>query len=315
MPVPVELAGIWRLVTAQAAVCNRRVTTIAAAIKPATAAPSTSHHSQYRYNGLMKRILGLLFLGIMLSAAAVAGDKKLIALTFDDGPRPYVLLGTKATGAPPGLLDLLDRQKVKATFFVMGWRLTPKTFGDRREPNIGVTCLDAAQLVRQHGHEIENHTYSHIQLRLAERQHGEAWVLGDIDRGARLIQAVTHAQPRYLRPPDWIMWAELQKKLEDRGYTVMSISPARPLALRDVNSQDYLCAGAHPAHCPKPSLAAAVIRQIAARERQGGDTHILVFHELSTTVASLETLVPELQARGYKFVTLDQYMKEVGAGH
>jgi peptidoglycan/xylan/chitin deacetylase (PgdA/CDA1 family) len=40
-----------------------------------------------------------------------------------------------------------------------------------------------------------------------------------------------------------------------------------------------------------------------------------VFHELSTTVASLETLVPELQARGYKFVTLDQYMKEVGAGH
>lgn len=58
--------------------------------------------------------------------------QKLIALTFDDGPRPYVLYGVKqpgaASGATPGLLDVLDRNGVKATFFYMGWRLTPKTW-------------------------------------------------------------------------------------------------------------------------------------------------------------------------------------------
>jgi peptidoglycan/xylan/chitin deacetylase (PgdA/CDA1 family) len=259
----------------------------------------------------MKRIVVLLGCVFLLSAAGLAADQKLIALTFDDGPRPYVLLGTKTPQVRPGLLDLLDQNHIKATFFVMGWRLTPKSFGDRREPNIGVTCRDAAQLVLQRGHEIENHTYSHIQLRLAEKQHGYAWVLGDIDHGANMIKELTHTQPKYLRPPDWIMWPELQKNLESRGYTVMSISSDKPVALRDVNSQDYLCAGAHPIQCPKPSLAASLLRQIGVREKQGVYTHILTLHELSTTVASLETLIPELKARGYQFVTLEQYMKEV----
>ena len=73
--------------------------------------------------------------------------EKLIALTFDDGPRPYVLYGMKQPGAAatPGMLDVLDRNGVKATFFYMGWRLTPKTWGETpHETNIGITCLDAA---------------------------------------------------------------------------------------------------------------------------------------------------------------------------
>ena len=51
---------------------------------------------------------------------------RLIALTFDDGPRPWVLKGNSEPGhASPSLLDLLDREGAKATFFVMGWRLAP----------------------------------------------------------------------------------------------------------------------------------------------------------------------------------------------
>jgi hypothetical protein len=46
---------------------------------------------------------------------------KLIALTFDDGPRPWVLRGNSAAGhASASLLDLLDRQGAKATF--LPWR-------------------------------------------------------------------------------------------------------------------------------------------------------------------------------------------------
>ena len=63
---------------------------------------------------------------------------------------------------------------VKATFFYMGWRLTPKTWGETpHETNIGVSCLDAAHDVLRRGHEIENHTYSHADLRIAERKKGE----------------------------------------------------------------------------------------------------------------------------------------------
>ena len=51
---------------------------------------------------------------------------KLIALTFDDGPKPYVLMGTRSGKGvtSQSLLALLDQQEVKATFFVMGWRLS-----------------------------------------------------------------------------------------------------------------------------------------------------------------------------------------------
>jgi len=259
----------------------------------------------------MKRWLAALFACLFLSPlAARAGEQKLIALTFDDGPRPYVLLGRPGEH---GLLDLLDRQQVKATFFVMGWRLTPGTHGDRHEPQTEVTCLEAAREVVRRGHEIENHSYSHVQFRLFEKQHGEGSAVADVDRAAALIKSLTGRAPQFVRPPDWITWSTLDQQLEARGYRVMSIGDENPPALRDINSADYLCAGEHPADCPKPSLNDFVRRQIEQRERHGVTTHILVFHELSSTVTALETLIPELKARGYRFVRLDEYMKLAGA--
>jgi peptidoglycan/xylan/chitin deacetylase (PgdA/CDA1 family) len=209
-------------------------------------------------------------------------------------------------------LDVLDRGGVKATFFVMGWRLTPKTWGEgRSETNIGVTCLDAAREVLRRGHEIENHTYGHADLRIAERKKGEAWVLADVDHGAQVVKAVTGSQPRYLRPPDWDLPDDARRDLEKRGYRILTISSENPIALRDVNSQDYLCAGAHPAKCPKPSLAESVLKQIEQRERRGVTTHILAFHELTSTTAMMPEMIAALKRRGYRFVTVDEYMKLV----
>jgi peptidoglycan-N-acetylglucosamine deacetylase len=245
------------------------------------------------------------------TTSASAGDK-LIALTFDDGPRPYVLFGSKEHPAP-GLADILDKNGVKATFFVVGWRLTPKTWGEpRHEENVGMTCLDAAQQLLKRGHELEDHTYSHIELRSAERKNGEKWVIGDVDRGAQAIKAVTGVQPRYVRPPDWIITSDARQDLQQHGYRVLSISSENPMALRDVNSLDYLCAG-KAVGCPKPSLADAVLKQIEWREKKGTYTHILAFHELSTTAAIMPQLITNLKLRGYRFVTLTEYMKLVGS--
>lgn len=240
---------------------------------------------------------------------ASPGDK-LIALTFDDGPRPYVLFGNKGLHPAPGLADILDQNGVKATFFVVGWRLTPKTWGEpRHEDNIGITCLDAAQQLIRRGHELEDHTYSHLELRSAEKKNGEQWVMHDVDRGAQAIKAVSGSQPRYVRPPDWIITNDARRDLEQQGYRVLTISAENPMALRDVNSLDYLCAGRNPAGCPKPSLADGVLKQVEQREKRGTYTHILAFHELSTTAAVMPRLIGELKARGYRFVTLAEYMK------
>ncbi|HEX9254629.1 MAG TPA: polysaccharide deacetylase family protein [Candidatus Angelobacter sp.] len=237
--------------------------------------------------------------------------EKLIALTFDDGPRPYVLFGSKESNHGPGLVDILDQNGVKATFFVVGWRLTPKTWGEpRHEEDIGVSCLDAAERLIRRGHELEDHTYSHLELRTAEKKNGEQWVMSDVDRGAQAIKAVTGSQPRYVRPPDWIITSDARHDLERQGYRILTISSENPMALRDVNSLDYLCAG-KAVGCPKPSLPDAVLQQIEQREKKGTYAHILAFHELSTTAAIMPRLISDLKARGYRFVTLTEYMRLV----
>lgn len=249
----------------------------------------------------------------MNNTTSASPSDRLIALTFDDGPRPYVLFGSKGAHPAPGLAEILDQNEVKATFFVVGWRLTPKTWGEpRHEEDIGITCIEAAEQLVRRGHELEDHTYSHLELRSAEKKNGLPWVRHDVDRGAEAIKAVTGTQPHFVRPPDWIIATDARRDLEQQGYRVLTISSENPIALRDVNSLDYLCAG-KAVGCPKPSLADAVLKQVEQRERKGTYTHILAFHELSTTAAAMPRLISELKARGYHFVTLTEYMKLVAS--
>lgn len=67
-------------------------------------------------------------------------DKKVIYLTFDDGPIPEVT---------PWVLDLLDRYGIKATFFMVGDNV-------RKHPEV------YAEVVRR-GHIVGNHTMHHLQ--------------------------------------------------------------------------------------------------------------------------------------------------------
>ena len=145
-----------------------------------------------------------------------------------------------------------------------------------------------------------------------DRRYGEAWIMADIEKGSRIIQSVTGARPRFLRPPDWDIWPELQQRIEAAGYHVMSKSSAYPPDLRDVDSEDYFCAGRDRSKCPKPSDYEYVVRTLEQRERRGVFDHILVFHELPESVELLSRLISELKRRGYSFVTLSQYMQAMG---
>jgi peptidoglycan/xylan/chitin deacetylase (PgdA/CDA1 family) len=251
--------------------------------------------------------------GSAASGSSRPAGEKLIALTFDDGPKPYVLMGTRSGrgDASPSLLALLDREGVKATFFVMGWRLSKNADEWCRRVEGGV-CREATEEEHRRGHEIENHTYGHGDFGLMQKRYGEAWVLDDVERASRAIQAITGVRPAYLRPPNWHIWPELQAKIEARGYRVMTKSKSVPPALRDVDSEDYFCVGRDP-RCPKPSDYDYVLRSIEERERQGVYDHILVFHEYPQSVELLAPLIPELKRRGYRFVLLRDYMAALRA--
>ena len=97
-----------------------------------------------------------------------------IGLTFDDGPRPS---GT------PAVLDMLAREAVKATFYLVGEQV-------ERWPEL------AARTAAE-GHEIGIHGYHHtLLLRRSPRALGR-----DLDRAAAIIREATGATPISYRPP------------------------------------------------------------------------------------------------------------------
>ena len=101
-------------------------------------------------------------------------DEKVVALTFDDGPKP---------GLTEPLLDLLTAQGVPATFFVIGRHVMEYPDLTRK--------IDAA------GMEIANHSYTHPNLtKISDRD-----VAREMMQTQAAVQAVTGKTPRYMRPP------------------------------------------------------------------------------------------------------------------
>lgn len=100
---------------------------------------------------------------------------KYVALSFDDGP------SLKCT---PMMLDVLEENGVKASFFLIGQNINEETAPIIR------------RMVRM-GCDVENHTYSHPNL----TQIPDAQILEEVAKTDSLIELYAGTKPRYLRPP------------------------------------------------------------------------------------------------------------------
>jgi peptidoglycan/xylan/chitin deacetylase (PgdA/CDA1 family) len=100
--------------------------------------------------------------------------KPCIALTFDDGPNPMVT---------PAVLEVLARQRVKASFFVLGMLVPGQEATVRR--------------MHHDGHEIGNHSWSHPDLTKLTPEQAEE----QIQSTQRVIASAGVPAPRVLRPP------------------------------------------------------------------------------------------------------------------
>jgi peptidoglycan/xylan/chitin deacetylase (PgdA/CDA1 family) len=104
----------------------------------------------------------------------VPTDRKLIALTLDDGPVPAYT---------NNYLEMLRDRKVRATFSL-----------------VGATALAHRDIVARQiglGHELENHSYSHRNLAGLSAARADAEVV----RGAEVLERLTGRRPRFFRPP------------------------------------------------------------------------------------------------------------------
>ncbi len=130
-------------------------------------------------------------LGVQDTTASGSG----YALTFDDGPHAQ---GT------PAILEALARERVGATFFLVGEQL-------QRNPGLGREIVAA-------GHEVALHCHRHRNLlRLSPRQ-----VRDDIARAQDLIEAHTGRSPKLYRPPYGVLNAAALALARRHGWrTVM----------------------------------------------------------------------------------------------
>jgi len=116
------------------------------------------------------------------------------ALTFDDGPHAQ---GT------PAVLEILAREGVRATFFLVGEQI-------RRNPALPREILDA-------GHEIGLHCDRHRNLlRLGPRQ-----VREDLARAEDAIAASTGRAPLLYRPPYGVLNGAALRLARSRGWRTL----------------------------------------------------------------------------------------------
>ncbi len=189
-------------------------------------------------------------------------DEKVIALTFDDGPhRKYT----------DEILDILKQYEIKATFFVIGKNAE--------------TYPDKLKRISDEGHEIGNHTYSHIT---AEKT-GKSNFKSELEKTHGIIKRITGKEPVLFRPPTGYCNTLAVKSATEMDYKII---------MWTVDTKDW-------AHSSKESIEKTVRSHVC-----GGS--IILFHDYITapspTPNALSKIIPELLEEGYRFVTVSELL-------
>ncbi len=119
------------------------------------------------------------------------GQRRSVALTFDDGP----------SESTPLLLEELSRFGIHATFFPIGTNV-------RRLP-------ETARLVAAAGHEFGNHTETHPRLWLQSPH----VIASEVDRAQETLAAICAVKPRWFRATYGVRWPGLRAALGRHGMT------------------------------------------------------------------------------------------------
>lgn len=175
----------------------------------------------------------------------------------------------------PEILDVLKKNHAKATFFLIGKYI-------KEYPEL------VTREVRE-GHELGNHTYSHVLLSRKKKSD----FLEEINRTERLINKFQRPpRIKYLRPPggninrrtvrlsrkhnfEIILWSWHQ---DPRDWTNPGVSKIITHVLKNIHNGDII-----------------LLHDSGGNRRQ--------------TVTALKVILPILQKRGYRFVTLHELLK------
>ena len=186
-----------------------------------------------------------------------------IALTFDDGPHP------KWT---PEILDILEDFDIRATFFVIGKNLD--------------LYPDIVKRITEEGHEIGNHSYSHIYLDRCKN----SVLPKELDKVNTMIKERYNRDISVVRPPGGLYNDNLENYAKSIGMNIV---------LWSVDTRDW-------DHTDPKQIIENVLNNTSS-----GD--IILMHDFITgsspTPEVLRSVIPTLLNRGFEFVTVSELIK------
>jgi peptidoglycan/xylan/chitin deacetylase (PgdA/CDA1 family) len=229
-------------------------------------------------------VLSLIAYGYFIPASSVFGKvysegspaSQEVALTFDDGPNdPYT----------SQILDILANYHIHATFFLIG-------------KNVEL-YPDTARRILAEGNVIGNHSYSH-HANHALTEYGAR----DLQKAEQVIFNITGVSPHLYSPPHGKKSPWELEAVKDEGMIEVTWSVS-------ANDQHVLAYFGK----PTPEIFA---KEIVRRTKPGG---IILMHDgyglshnttqadKSLTVQALPLIIQQLQAKGYRFVTVPEMLK------
>ena len=191
--------------------------------------------------------------------------RRALALTFDDGP----------SESTPALLELLDRHRARATFFLVGAHV-------RRLPAMARAALAA-------GHELGNHTDGHPALYFRS----PGFIEGELARAQDAIAGAAGVRPKWFRPPYGARWFGLGAAQRRHGLTgVMWTCIARDWTL----PAEAIAARLRRATRPGAILCLHDGRALAPNP------------DIRATLDAVSRLLPWWQDEGYELVTVSELL-------
>lgn len=195
-------------------------------------------------------------------------DKKLVALTFDDGPYAEIT---------PKILAILNEHQVKATFFLIGYSM--------------IKHPEMVRDIRLAGHELGNHTFDHVRLDFFYNQDMSEQLSSVND----LYYQILGEHPKWFRPPGGRynrMVAEVVKKnnLKALGWSI--------------NANDFLYANQVYSEL---DLEEKIQRSMLLLKNNLAPGSIILMHNGNKlSVALLPQIIDYVYSQGYEFVTISE---------
>lgn len=192
--------------------------------------------------------------------------KRQIALTFDDAPD---------TLYTPRVLDILKKNNVKATFFIVGSRA-------EQHPDI-------VKRIAREGHVIGNHSYGHALLKKLPQEK----FIEEIEHTQKVLAPLAGYTPRLVRPPYGAVNDDELAWLKEQGYLTVNWN---------VDPEDWKgTAGSEVLRRSIQGAGPGSIILMHSATGQGGS--------LQGTIDALPGMIEALRGKGFELVTLPDLLQ------